>query len=157
MENKFRCICELCTAISFTIFAINILFYPQNTSLYACMCSSLIALFTLLANRAGDKDMAKKGIGTGKYTTWGSIYRVVSTVRLWLETFESGVVFFLVLAYFLTHSNQGDIFESLAYYETTICVLSFLIVEWLLFFISLFLLWIEKIVSGQNTMDSLLQ
>jgi hypothetical protein len=157
MENKFRSICELCTALSFTAFGISVVFYPQNTNLYACMCSALIALFTLLANRTSDKDMIKKGIGTGKYTTWGKVFRCVSTVRLWLETVISGIVIFLVLAYFLTHSNQGNIFEKLAYYETTICIWSFLVVEWLLFFISLILLGIEKIVSGKNAMNSLLQ
>lgn len=157
MENKFRCICELCTAISFTAFAINILFYPENISLYICMCSALIALFTLLANRASDKDMAKKGIGTGRYTTWGRIYRGVLTVRLCLETIVSGINIFLILAYFLTHSNQGNVFGCLAYYETTICIWSFLVAEWLLFLISLILLGIEKIVSDQNIMDSLLR
>ena len=111
MENKFRCICELCTAISFTAFVINILFYPENISLYICMCSALIALFTLLDNRISDKDMAKKGIGSGKYTTWGKIYRGVLTVRLCLETIVSGINIFLILAYFLTRSNQGNIFE----------------------------------------------
>ena len=69
------------------------------------MCSALIALFTLLANRTSDKDMIKKGISTGKYTTWGKVYRGVSTVRLWLETIISGMVIFFVLAYFLTPSN----------------------------------------------------
>lgn len=118
---------------------------------------SFIALFTLLANRTSDKEMIKKGIGTGKYTTWGKVYRGVSTVRLWLETIISGMVIFLLLAYFLTHSNQGNIFEKLAYYETTICIWSFLVSEWLLFLISLILLGIEKIAFGQNTMDSLLQ
>lgn len=157
MENKFRCICELCTALSFTAFAINIIFYLQNTSLYVCMCSALIALFTLLANRTSDKDMVKKGIGTGKYTIWGKIYRGVSAVRLWLETIISGTVIFLILAYFLTCSNQGNIFERLAYYETTICVWCFLVSEWLLFLISLILLGIEKIAFEQNTMDSLLR
>ena len=141
MENKFRSICELCTALSFTAFGISIIFYPQNTNLYACMCSALIALFTLLANRTSDKDMIKKGISTGKYTTWGKVYRGVSTVRLWLETIISGIVIFLILAY----------------YETTICIWSFLVSEWCLFLISLILLGIEKIASGQNTMDSLLQ
>lgn len=157
MENKFRSICELCTALSFTAFGISIIFYPQNTNLYACMCSALIALFTLLANRTSDKDMIKKGIGTGKYTTLGKVYRGVSKVRLWLETIISGIVIFLILAYFLTHSNQGNIFEKLAYYETTICIWSFFVSEWFLFLISLILLGIEKIASGQNTMDSLLQ
>lgn len=157
MENRFRSICELCTAISFTVFGISISFYPQDMNLYTCMCSALIALFTLLANRTSDKDMIKKGISTGKYTAWGKVYRGVSTIRLWLETIISGIVIFLVLAYFLTHSNQGNIFEKLAYYETTICVWSFLVSEWLLFLISLILLGIEKIAFGQNTMDSLLQ
>lgn len=157
MENKFRSICELCTAFSFTAFGINLIFYPKKIDGYACMCSALIALFTLLANRTSDKDMIKKGISTGKYTTWGKVYRGVSTVRLWLETIISGMVIFFVLAYFLTRSNQGNIFERLAYYETTICIWSFLVSEWLLFFISLILLGIEKIASGQNTMDSLLQ
>ena len=157
MENKFRCICELCTALSFSAFGISLVFYSQNTNLYTCMCSALIALFTLLANRASDKDMIKKGINTGKYTIWGKVYRGVSTIRLGLETILSGVALFLILAYFLTHSNQGDIFYKLAYYETTICIWSFLISEWLLFLMSLILIGIEKISLGQNTMDCLLQ
>ena len=157
MENKFRSICELCTALSFTAFGISIIFYPQNTNLYACMCSALIALFTLFANRLSDKDMIKKGISTGKYTMWGKIYRGISTVRLWIENIISGIVIFLILAYFLTYANQGCIFEKIAYYEAVICIWSFLASEWLLFLISLILLGIEKIASGQNTMDSLLQ
>lgn len=157
MENKFRSICELCTALSFTVFGVSIIFYSKDTDLYACMCSALIALFTLLANRTSDKDMVKKGISTGKYSIWAKVYRGVSTVRLWLETIIAGVVIFLILAYFLTHSNQGNIFEKIAYYETTICIWSFLVSEWLLFLISLILIGIEKIVLGQNTMDSLLQ
>lgn len=88
---------------------------------------------------------------------WGKVYRGVSTVRFWLESIISGVVIFLILAFFLTRSNQGTIFADLAYYETTICIWSFLVSEWLLFLISLILLGIEKIASGQNTMDSLLQ
>lgn len=65
MENKFRSICELCTALSFTAFGISITFYPEKTNLYTCMCSALIALFTLLANRTSDKDMIKKELVQG--------------------------------------------------------------------------------------------
>lgn len=64
MENKFRSLCELCTAFGFTAFLINLLFYKSNINLYTYMCSALIALFTLLANRSSDKDIIQKGIGT---------------------------------------------------------------------------------------------
>ena len=157
MENKFRSICELCTAISFTVFGISISFYSENTNLYTCMCSALIALFTLLANRSSDKDMIKKGISTGKYSRWGRWYRVVSRVRFWLETIISGIVIFLILAFFLTYSNPGIIFEKIAYYETAICVWCYIVSEWILIFISLILLGIERFSSGQNNMHSLLQ
>ena len=157
MENRFRGICELCTALTFTAFGINIVYYPENMDLYACMCSVLIATFTLLANRADDKDMAKKGIGTGRYDIRSRVYRYISTFRLWIETIVAGFAIFLILAYFLMYSNQGKIFEQLAYYETRICIWLLLISEWLLFIISLMLVGIEKMVSGQNTMDNLLQ
>lgn len=157
MENKFRSICELCTAISFTVFGINVVFYPQDNNLYVCMCSSLIAFFTLLANRTGDKDVIRKGIDTGKYTVWSRIYRWVSVGRLWLETIAAGITFFLILSYFLTYANQGNIFQALAYYETIACIMCFLVSEWILFIISLILMGIEKIMFGQNTMNSLMQ
>ncbi|MCH5269074.1 MAG: hypothetical protein J1E62_12155 [Lachnospiraceae bacterium] len=157
MENKFRGICELCTALTFTAFGINIVYYPQNTNPYACMCSALIATFTLLANRASDEDMAKKGIGTGRYEVHSKIYRYISKIRLLLETLVAGFAILLILAYFLMYSNQGKIFEGLAYYETRVCIWLFLVSEWLLFIISLVLVGIEKMSSGQNTMDSLLQ
>ena len=157
MENMFRSLCEFCTAVSFTVFGINIIFYPESTDLYLCMCSALIALFTLLANRTSDKDMIRKGIGTGKDTAWGKIYRGVSVFRLGLETVISGIVTFLVVAFFLTYSSQGNIFEQIAYYETMTCVLGFLVSEWCLWIISLALFGIEKIALGQNTMNSLLQ
>lgn len=157
MENKFRSICELCTAISFTAFSISIVFYREDTSLYACMCSALIALFTLLANRISDIDMMKKGIGTGKNFVWAKVYRGISKVRLWIETIMAGIAILLVLTYFLTNSSKGIIFEQVAYYEAVICVGGFAVSEWLLFVISIILLGIEKIVFGHNTMNSLLQ
>ena len=157
MENKFRSVCELCTAITFTAFLISMIFYFDSINLYACMCSALIALFTLLANRASDKEVIKKGIGASKNSYSSKAYRLVSKIRLWIETFIAGFAIFLVLAYFLTHSNQGDIFEQIAYYEAMICIGAFAIAEWFLFIISLILIGIEKLVFGQNTMDRLMQ
>lgn len=86
------------------------------------------------------------------------VYIAISKVRLCIETVlaggSSGV---LILAYFLTCSNEGDIFKIIAYYETMVCVLAMVIAEWILFVISLLLLGIEKIFFNTDSMKKMMQ
>lgn len=157
MENKFRCLCELCTALTFTAFLINLICNSKNTNVYVVMCSALIAIFTLLANRQSDKASVKKGIGSQRDSLLSKIYICILQIRLILETILAGISIFLILAYFITSSNQGEIFNCLAYYESTICIGAFATVEWFLFIISLVLIGIEKLNMSKNTMNNLMQ
>lgn len=159
MENKFRWLCELCTAFSFTALVINFFFYFNTIDYNVYICSVAIVTCTFVANASSDNDksLIEKGILYSKRQKISKICVCILRFRMWLEHINGGILIALMLAYLFTASNKGTIFDTLAYYEMMLSILIVTFSKWILFLLSLILMGIESCTKRNNTMRSMMQ
>lgn len=159
MENKFRWLCELCTAFSFTAFVINFFFYFNTINYSVYICSVAIVICTFVANASSDNDkrLIEKGILCSKKQKISKVYVCILKFRMRLEQLNVGILITLMLAYLFTASNKGTIFDAIAYYEMMLSILIVTFSKWILFLLSLILMGIESCAKRNNTMRSMMQ
>lgn len=157
LENKFRWICEICTLFSFIGFVVGGEFYFMREDCGAYICAVIIVLSTLYSNVVSDSNNIDQGILWDKKTKWSKWYICISRIRYVLEKAFAAVLFILLLMYFFTVSNGGNIFKILAYYEVLASLWIVIILEIILLIFTVLLVAIEESALKSDVMNAMLR
>lgn len=138
-ENTYRWVCEISTAVTFIFYLVHwYVSQDKNSFMGVYLCSTIIALFTLLSNLEADSEVCSK-IGTGVTKA----RQIVLNGRKIAEVAAKYIIIIATLSFIIVKSFGDENFAIYEQYAMTVMLWAVAIVSLLCFLLSLLLKYFD--------------